>query len=334
MVPEIPGTADRETFGRVRTLGTDVGEHEAAGAVGDLDHPRSEAGLAEERSLLVAEDGCDRHPVERGSGGTVEPAERGGAEAARRRADLGERVRRDAEELAQLGRPGELGGVEEQGAAGVGGVGGVDAGVGPAGEVPQEPRVHGAERKVRVVRAEGELTGTQEPGGLGGAEIRIEYEAGQLAHERQVTGPAQLLAHRRGAAVLPHDGPVQGPAARPVEGDERLPLVGDADSRDGFARVGEAAAELVQSESDRVPDLRGVVLDPAGAGEVLRELPVGDVGDPAPLVHGEGSHACGAGVDGDRGGHGRPTLTGRVAGYRCCRRGVRPFPAQTIANGL
>ncbi len=250
------------------------------------------------------------------------------------RAHLGQRVRRDAEDLTQLGRPGEVGGVEEHGAAGVGGVGGVDAALGPSGEVPENPRVDGAERQSRVVRGERELARAQEPGGLGGAEIRIEHEAGPLAHEREVAGSPQLVTHRRGAPVLPHDGAVQGTSVRPIEGDERLALVGDADGGDLCSRSGEAASELGQGGPDRIPDLLRTVLDPARAGEVLGELPVGHVGDPAPLVDGDGADAGGAGVDGDHGGHRGLTLIGAPQDIGVAGSGRRPFPAQTIANGL
>ena len=54
-------------------------------------------------------------------------------------------VRRDAEELAQFGRPPSLHDVEEHGPRGVGGVGGEHPAVHAAGEVPQHPRVDGAE---------------------------------------------------------------------------------------------------------------------------------------------------------------------------------------------
>ena len=61
---EVPRDADDEAVGRGRTVGAGVGQREAAGAVGDLHHAGLEAGLTEERSLLVAEDGRDRDAVE------------------------------------------------------------------------------------------------------------------------------------------------------------------------------------------------------------------------------------------------------------------------------
>ena len=93
-----------------------------------------------------------------------------------------------------------------------------------------------------------------------------------------------------------------------VEGHEGLALVGDADGGDGGsgALLGEAAGQLGQGGSDGVPDLVGVVLHPARAGEVLGELAVHDVGDPGAGIDGEGPDAGGAGIDGDDdGGVGR-----------------------------
>ena len=73
------------------------------------------------------------------------------------------------------------------------------------------------------------------------------------------------------------------------------------------AGVGQAAGHLVQGVAHQAPDLVGVVLDPAGPGEVLGQLPVGDVDHPGPLVDDQGPDAGGAGVDGDAdGGAGRP----------------------------
>ena len=80
----------------------DVHEHEAAGAVGVLRGARLEAGLPEQRGLLVAGDAGDRD-----AGGQA-AAIGGDAEAAARRADLGQGGHRHAEQVAQLGAPGQL----------------------------------------------------------------------------------------------------------------------------------------------------------------------------------------------------------------------------------
>ncbi len=140
----------------------------------------------------------------------------------------------------------------------------------------------------------------------------------------------ELRAERRGAAVLPHDGAVQRPAAAAVERDHGLALVGDADGGDGLgggpgsgSALGQAVADLGQGGADGLPDLVGVVLDPPGSGEVLGQLAVGDVDDAGLLVDDQGADAGRARIDGDHLGHEGLTLTPPVGA----------FPRQTIANG-
>ena len=152
----------------------------------------------------------------------------------------------------------------------------------------------------------------EEPGRLGGAEIRIEHETRRGAHQGEMARLGELGAQGGGAAVLPDDGAVQRPSRRAVEGHEGLALVGDADGGHRVAPLGQTGAELGQGGADGVPDVVGVVLDPAGAGEVLGQLPVGDVADPGLLVDGEGAHAGRARIDGDDDpGHEVLTLTFR-----------------------
>ena len=309
-VAEVPGAADREAVGGGRALGPGVGQREAASAVGDLDHAGLEAALPEERGLLVAQHARHGDAVEHGGAG-AEIAQAGAAEAAGRGAHLGQGVGRHAEERTELGRPGPGLGVEEERAAGVGGIGGVGAAGGPAGQVPQHPGVDGAEGEVGVGGVEVEVALGEEPGGLGGAEVRIEHQAGPLTDRGQMTGLGQAAAEGGGAPVLPDDGPVVGGAGRAVEGDQGLALVGDADGGHRLAGLGQAGAHLGQGGPHGLPDLGGVVLDPAGAGEVLGQLPVGHVGDPGRLVEGQGAHAGRARIDGDDPGHGGATLTRR-----------------------
>ena len=182
----------------------------------------------------------------------------------------------------------------------------------------------GGEREVAVA---------QQPGRLGGAEVGVEDEAGRGANEWQVPRLVELGAQRGRAAVLPDDGPVQRPSRRAVERHEGLTLVGDADGGDGAARRGQATADLGQGGPYGLPDLGGIVFHPARAGEVLRQLPVGDVGDPGLLVDGQGADAGRTRIDGDHDPpHGVPTLTlspisGAVEGPSW------GSGAQTIANG-
>ena len=100
--------------------------------------------------------------------------------------------------------------------------------------------------------------------------------------------------------------------------------------------LGQAGADLGQGGPDGLPDLGGVVLDPARAGEVLGQLPVGDVGDPGLLVDGEGAHAGRARIDGDDDpGHGGLTLTAsRVSGVadRAVRAGLARKQSRTARD--
>jgi hypothetical protein len=73
-------------------------------------------------------------------------------------------------------------------------------------------------------------------------------------------------------------------------------LIGDADG--GHLAGVDPRGELAQHDLHRLPDVVGVVLDPARLREVLRELAVRRVDQAAVLVEGDGPHPRGAGVDG------------------------------------
>ena len=98
-----------------------------------------------------------------------------------------------------------------------------------AGELEREPRVDRPEHGAAVARALGKAGDVvEQPPDLGGGEVRVEHESGARADERFVTVGAQLLAQRRGAAVLPDESAVQGLAGRGVPHADGLALVGDA----------------------------------------------------------------------------------------------------------
>src|SRR5262249_41205939 len=147
----------------------------------------------------------------------------------------------------------------------VGDVGCVEA---AAGELPEEPAVDGAEYEtVAPVLA-------QKPLELRRGEVRVGDESGALAEERDV----ELAAALGRPPVLPHDRARDRCAGATVPEDGRLALVRDRDRVDavepGGARGGDHA----------LPDLLGVVLDPAGSREVLRQLRVAAANDVQPLV--------------------------------------------------
>ena len=127
------------------------------------------------------------------------------------------------------------------------------------------------------------------------------------------------------AAALPDDGVGHGPAGLPVPDDRRLALVGDADGGDRPA--GDRREDLLDGPVDAPPDLLGIVLDPAGPGEILGEFLVGGGDRPAALVEDDGPAAGRALVDGQDVAHVRPA--GRPS-RRCPR---RPSPGRGRSRG-
>ena len=238
-----------------------VHQHEAAGAVGVLGQARLEAGLAEQRRLLVTRDAAH------GNGRTEEArlAEGMARREHRRQHRLGHSQR-----LQQRGRPGVAADVEQHRARGVAHVGGVHAAF---GQLPQEPAVDGAEGQ-RALRGRGGRAANvlEQPSQLGAAEVGVDDQPRGLAHGIGLALGAQLLAQRLGAPVLPDDGAVHRAAgvAPPQHGG--LALVGDADGGDVGRREPRPHQRLLRHGELRGPDLVGVVLHPAWLRKVLGEL--------------------------------------------------------------
>ncbi len=129
-----------QAVGRLHRLGAGVEEQEVAGAVGVLRLAHREAGLAEERRLLVAEVAGHRDALDGGDAGLAVDLARG--------VDLGQHRPRHADRVQQLVVPVERGQVHQQRAAGVGHVGDVQPAVDAAGQVPDDPGVHVAEQEL------------------------------------------------------------------------------------------------------------------------------------------------------------------------------------------
>ena len=168
-----------------------------------------------------------------------------------------------------------------------------------AAQVPHQPAVDGAEGEFAALGAHARIGDVvEQPGELGGGEVRIELKPGARTH---VLGPArgaQALALGGGAAVLPDDrrGKRATACALPQHGG--LALVGDADRRHlarGHAGVGERLAGAIELGAQ---DVLGVVLDAVGRGEVLRERLLGEAAyAPAGVEH-DRARAGGALVEG------------------------------------
>ena len=279
--------------------------------------------------MLVSENGAHRGPARSPLPSIPEEVIRPNSLA--RRAHLREVGEGDVEGGGQLLRPSLVADVEEHGARGVGDIGGVGPSGGTSGQVPQDPRVHRGESQPLRGRNSALV---EEPPHLGGGEIGITDEPGSLPDERPQAPGLERTAGFEGAAVLPDDGPVQGGSASSVPGDHGLALVGDAHG-DGFPPgLRQPGGHLADGGPDEGPDLGGIVLDPARAREVLGELAVCGVDHPGSVVHHQGPHAGGAGVDGEHdggAGHGFGTLGSRRTARRA--RSRPPNPACLFFSG-
>ena len=237
--------------GRDRSL-AGIEQHEAAGAVRVLREAGREAGLPEQRRLLVAGDAGDRH---------LHSIQGGVRAHARRRYDAWKHRPRNVEQREQLVVPFARVDVEQQRAARVRRVGDVDA---ARGQVPDEPAVDRAEGELAAARAiAGARHVVEQPGELGSREIGVQHEARALADLDRMPGRAQGVAAIGGAPILPDDRIGDRPAGGAIPQHGCLALIRDAERGDvGDAKAG-GRDRIVQHARLRRPDFRGVVLDPA-----------------------------------------------------------------------
>ena len=260
---ELVGDGRQQAVARAHRHAAGIEQREAAGAVGRLDHAGLDAGLADRRRLLVA-----RHAEHRD----------------RRAEDVG-------------GRDAELGGVVDH-------LGSIDGGTpsslqSSGSHVPLRisssrvrlalvaslactlPPVSRHSRKLSIVpaasaplsaaaRAPGDVL--QDPGDLGAREIGIEQQAGLVrdgfswpprfssAHTSEVRRSCQTMALCTGLPVARSHTTVG------------LALVGDADAGERRGRRPGLGQRLAADLDGGAPDLFGIVLDPAGLGEDLRQF--------------------------------------------------------------
>jgi hypothetical protein len=282
-----PGRGRQQPGVRSLQRAAGVGQDERAGAVRALGVARVEAGLPEQRRLLVTGHPGDRQrQVEERRGiGRRDLAPVGH--------QLGQRVARHAEQPAQLVRPVACAEVEQQGPARVGDIGdvvgaaghprhevGVDRPDGVPARLDQRPRV-------RLVLGQ--------PHQLGAGEVRVQPEPGELGDPLLVALVPEPGADVGSTAVLPDDRAPRRAERLAVPEQDRLPLVGDPD------RLELAGVDLGQGLAGRLegglPDLLRGVLDPARLGEVLPELLVAPGRDGTVPGDDDRGDAGGAGVD-------------------------------------
>jgi len=140
----------------------------------------------------------------------------------------------------------------------------VDPAVGTAGEVPDAPGVHVSEQQITRVRAIGEAVDVVEhPARLGTREVRRKRQAGLTAEAVLAPVARELVDEAIRARVLPHDRVHHRLARVAIPHDGGLALVRDAQAGDvGRARSGRVE-RLLHHLLRALPDLVGVVLDPA-----------------------------------------------------------------------
>ena len=244
-----------------------VHQHKATGAVGVFGLSGLEAGLAEQRRLLVS-----RRP--RDGDGRAKILRQRLAVNAAAGPDLREHTLGDVQLRENFIVPAKGVDVEQHGAGGVGIVRHMGF---AAGELPDEPGLHGAEQQLAPLRPRPDARHIlQNPAQLGAGKIGVDDQTGLAPEFLHQSFFLQLVAIRTGAAALPDDGAAHRLAGFSVPDDGGLPLVGDADG----GNVGGGRPDVRHSPLGDLylgrPDLVGVMLHPAGLGEILGKFLLGD----------------------------------------------------------
>ena len=151
------------------------------------------------------------------------------------------------------------------------------------GELPEKPAIHRAEAQLAAL---GTLLRTrhmvQYPPNFGGGKIGVGDQAGGPADVSGQAPAFQLLTDRSRAAALPDDGVINRLARCPFPYKGGLALVRNADGGDHGGIY--PLCRLLHHGKLTVPDLHGVVLDPAGIQIDLRKFPLGRTDDVLLLV--------------------------------------------------
>ncbi len=258
---ELVGDSREQAMLRRHRFCPGVEQRKAAGAVGRLHHARIKAALPDGRRLLIPGDTQDRNRA---------TEQIGRAEGSGAVADLRQQRHRNAEELAEIGVPTAAPDVHQQGARGIGRVGDVQL---AAGQPPQQERVDRAEREpTRFRRGARALDMVEQPGELGGGEIRIEQQPRRRGDHLLVAGASQRRAGVDRAPILPNDRVVDWAAGLPIPDDRGLTLIGDADRCNVAGIRAGHRQRIAHGRERRRPDLFWIVLHQAGRGIDLRDL--------------------------------------------------------------
>ena len=289
LAAHLPAHSGHQTAAGPHRRAAHVHQGEASGAVSVFRLAGGEAGLAEQGGLLVPRAAADRDARQ-----ILQPRQAGGQMAVDLAVGPGlrQQAHGDLQGPAQFRVPLQGVDIEQHGAAGVGIVRHMD----PApGKVPDEPAVHrsGAQfPPLRPLADAGHMV--HDPFQLCAGKIGVDKQSRLFRHRLPQALRLQPVADLRRPAALPHDGVVHRLARPPVPQDGRLPLVGDADARDGLGVDVGGVHRLRQCPGGGGPDLHGVVLHPARLGEDLPEGILGLGHDLPPAVEQDGPGRGGA----------------------------------------
>src|SRR2546430_4451051 len=161
-----------------------------------------------------------------------------------------------------------------------------------AGELPDGP---GVDRAADELAGLGTLLRTsdliEDPTDLGPGEVRVDHQAGALAHQLLVTVGAQSLADGRACPALPDDGGIDRTARRTLPHDGRLALVRNADRGDLGRTESRTREGFAPDRDGRRENFLGIVLDVSRRGIELSYLAVGASADGAGLVENDRARA-------------------------------------------
>ena len=181
------------------------------------------------------------------------------------------------------------------------------AAVDAARQVPQDPGVGVAEVEVAGLGAlASTLDVVQDPLDLRAGEVGGQAQAADLAETIRALVALKLLDDVGGTHVLPDDRVVHGLAGVLIPHDRGLALVGDTHGGQVVAVDLRLLQGLRDDGTSGVPDLDGVVLDPARVREDLREFLLADRNDFTSVVEDDRAGRSRALVNGENelfGGH-------------------------------
>ena len=134
-----------------------------------------------------------------------------------------------------------------------------------AGEVPNQPSVHGAEEQIALFGLRPRAGNVvQNPLDFGAGEVGINEQTGFIP---DISGHAvcgQLITNGCGAAALPDNGVVNGLSGVLIPNNGGFPLVGDADAGNVCGRQTAFFVGLLQCVKLGVQNHHGVMLHPTG----------------------------------------------------------------------